>query len=123
MEKPIKFRSLSITEQQREKTITIKDDKFTIRLPLPLDKVRLITQIARATGGLDINSIPAAEYDYIRIIVTLNFVIVSFPDWWDGADKCMDTDLLNELYNFYIESEEEFLKNLKKNSNTKDLGT
>jgi len=121
MEETIKFRKLIITNAEREFQTTKGEDTFSVKIPLPIEKSQIITRIARATGGMDVNSFKPEDYDYITMIITLNAVIVAKPDWWDGADKCPDEGLLWELYKFYIDSERQFQENLKKNSNAKKM--
>jgi hypothetical protein len=115
-EKIIKFRKLSITEAERERTKNFDGDDFTIRIPLPLDKTVIIARVARAIGGQDINSMKPEDYDYIKMVITLNAVIVKNPDWWEDASKCPSDELLWNIYQFYQDSEIEFQENLKKNN-------
>ena len=115
----VKFRGLVITNDKREFTKTFKDEKFTVRIPLPFEKANIVATTARATGGLNINSIRPEDYEYLRMLVTLNATVVEYPSWWTAADKCPDEDLLFELWTFYIDSEKAFQEALKKNIGVK----
>jgi hypothetical protein len=115
---PIKFGKLTITESDREfsKKFGKDDELFTIRIPLPIEKIQINNSISRAIGGQPINSFDPTDYEFIKLIVTLNRVLVKTPEWWKGADLCLEADLLWKLYNFYLESEVTFSENLKKNN-------
>lgn len=121
-EEEIKYKGLNITDSEREftekfgKDMTGKDDNsFTIMIPLPFQKVRIISATAQALGGISVDNILQADYEYARMIITLNYVITKHPKWWDGADKCPDDDFLYELWKFFLESEQKFQKFIKKN--------
>lgn len=122
MSEEIKYKGLVITEAEREFSKDFGSDKagkeigkFTIRIPLPSEKAQIISLTSRATGGVSLESITSKDYEFIRMIVTLNYVIVNNPRWWNGADNCPDEDFLIDLWKFYLDSEEKFQKKLKKN--------
>jgi len=107
----------TVTEADREKTKVFgKKGSFTIKLPLPSEKIQIYAATSRVLGGANLNSIRGIDYEYARMIVTLNFVIIENPKWWDGADSCVDDNFLLELWSFYIEEEKRFSEFLKKNS-------
>jgi hypothetical protein len=112
----VKLSNLVIKESDREYTVSEKGENFTIRIPLPSEKAAIIAQTARSLGGLDIKCYPPEDYSFIRMIVTLNNVIVNSPKWWNGAEQCPDESLLMKLWNFYLKSENEFQAFLKKNN-------
>jgi len=122
MSEEIKFRNVVITQEQREFSTTIEGDKFTLRIPLPFEKVHISSKISRAIGGSNLESIPASDYEYTRKIVTLNHVIVLNPDWWKGADQCPDEELLEQLWRFFGECEKKFSDSLKRLAGTKTPG-
>jgi hypothetical protein len=119
MKDEIKVRNMVITIADRQKIIKIGDDNFTFQIPLPVERVQLSTQIANYIGGKDLKSLQAYEYQFAKMIVTLNFVIVKAPDWWEGSEKCIDDNLLGELYKEFNDFEEEFQESLKKNKFSK----
>ena len=112
---------LAILEKDREFSITISNGNFTIRIPLPLERATIIAQTARGLGGLDVKSFPPDDYEYVKIIITLNNIIIKSPDWWKGADACPDNSILVELWKFYQDSEIKFQEFLKKNNSNQSL--
>jgi len=116
----IKISNLVITEKDREFTYNIgKGENITIRIPLPSKKAQIISQIARFLGGIDAKCFQPDDYNYIRMIVTLNSIIVESPEWWPGAEECPDEELLIKLWNFYLISEEKFKEQRLKKNNKK----
>ena len=113
--KGVKLRNMIISEEDREFSTKIGEDEFTIRIPLPYERTHIIGQIARTFPGVDRKQISNEDYLYAQMLVTLNYVVIDSPDWWKGAGKCPDQDLLVELWTFYNSSETEFQKKLKKN--------
>lgn len=113
----MKLGNLVVTESDREFSKNIKGGNFTVKIPLPSQRVGIISLISRSLSGQDIKAFQPEDYEYVKILITLNNVIESNPNWWEGADKCMDEDLLAELWDFYQESEVKFKKFLKKNNN------
>jgi len=112
-EEKLKYKKVLITEQEREFAITVGEDSFTIRIPTPIGKTQIYTSVARVVGE-SANALTLDEREYIKMIITLNHVLVNKPEWWEGADKCPDEELLYKLYSFYKKSEEDFQENLKK---------
>lgn len=119
----MKVRNLVIGPEQREFTKTFQGDKeaFTIRMPLPFEKSQIISLTARAAGGQDYKSMPEDDYEYIRMIVTLNSCIIKNPSWWPGAEKCPDESLLFDLWKWFMECEKAFQEALKKNIGPKAM--
>ena len=115
-----KISKLSVMEKDREFTKVIGNDSFTVRIPLPTQKATIISRTARALGGLSVESYLPEDYEYIRMLVTLNEVIVESPDLWEGADVCPDEALLGELWSFFITSGNSFQESLKKNNRKKE---
>jgi len=119
----IKFGNLTVTEADREFSKDFGKDKgiFTVRIPLPYQKASIFSSTSRAIGGLDVKSVRPEDYEYIRMIVTLNAVVVKSPQWWMGADNCPDDDFNFELWKFFLESESKFQGKLKKNVDIKTV--
>jgi hypothetical protein len=114
--------NLVVTEKDREFSIVINNDTFTVRMPLPGQKATIIAQISRAMGGLNINSFPEDDYEYIKMLVTLNNCIIDSPKWWTGAENCASNDLLNQLWKHFLDSEIKFQEFLKKNNKPGAIG-
>jgi len=118
----VKFKSLVVKESDREFSKNIGDDSFTVRIPLPYQKTTIIASTSRALGGANTDSISVSEREYVRMIITLNHVVVKSPPWWDGAETCPNDEFLNEIWEFYLSSERKFFSDLKKNTKGKILG-
>ena len=80
------------------------------------DKIDIARATSSGIGGKPLNSIQAVDYEYARMIATLDVVIVESPEWWDSAGFCPDDDFLFELWAFFLKSEKKYSKNIKKNS-------
>jgi len=107
--------SLEVTEEERTFTKNFdKRGRFSILMPLPYQKANIISSTSRALGGASLDSIKAEEYEYIRMIITLNFVLNDTPKWWKGADNCADEEFLFKLWEFFLDSEKKFQDLLKK---------
>ena len=114
----IKFKGMTIPETERvhSKNFGEKAGTFEIKIPLPFEKVQIYNATSRAIGGADLASIRPEDYEYARMLVSLNFVVSESPKWWNGADNCVDDDFLLELWKFYLECEKKFQSWLKKNT-------
>ena len=122
MGEEIKIKSLVITEKEREFTTNINGDDFTIRIPLPSDKITIMALTARVLGGQDLKAFPPNDTEYARMLVTLNNVLVGSPKWWTGASNCIDETVLSKLWQHYLDSEIKFQEFLKKNTDNKLSG-
>jgi len=118
MDEKIQYKGLSITDAERIKTKDFGDKtgKFTVKIPLPYERTQIAAATSRSLGGAPLNSIQATDYEYARMITTLNYVIQDSPGWWNGAESCPDNDFLYELWKFFLDVEEKFFEYLKKNS-------
>jgi hypothetical protein len=114
-----RIKSLVITEKDKEFPTTINGEEFIVSIPLPYEKSIIIAQTSRALGGQDIKSFPQEDYEYVRMVITLNNVLTKTPSWWKGAGYCLDDSLLLKLWNHYLSAEEKFQEFLKKNINNK----
>lgn len=117
----MKYGKLTISETDREFSKTINGNIFTVEIPLPTLKATIIAQTSRAIGGGNVNSYLPEDYEFIRMVVTLNHVIISHPTWWTGANKCPDEELLYELWEHFKSSEIKFQEFLKKNTREEKL--
>ena len=114
-EKQLKSLGLSVKDLEAKVEVPGRGE-FVIKALYPYEKtfvIRLLNQqIGQTEGdGIDIN--------YVRMICTLSQCIKDAPEWWPGADACIDTELLIELYNKYTELEENLHERLKKNRPSK----
>jgi hypothetical protein len=117
----LKVGSFVITDAEREYTKIIGSDSFTLRIPTPLVKTLIGGRIARAAGVENIKALKESDLSLLTAVVTLNEILVKTPDWWKGADQCMDMEMIDTLYTFYLTSENEFQEKLKKNNSNKDM--
>lgn len=113
-EENIKYFAGTITEEER----TFRKDfgkagGFSVLMPRPSQKIGIISATASALGNKPMESIEPKAYDYTRMVVTLNSVIVDKPSWWEGAENCVDEELLESLWRFYLSCEMEFASRLK----------
>lgn len=116
MENELKTKGLTISEADREYSKDFKKQgSFTIRIPLPFEKTQIVSITSRLLSGAALNSIRAEDYEYVRMIATLDFVIVKKPDEWVNASECPNDNFLLELWKFYLDSERKFETKLKKN--------
>lgn len=112
----IKFKGLTITPADRENTRLFGDKgSFTVRIPLPYEKLNILSNCSRVMAGASLETIYAKDYEYIRMIVTLNQVVTKGPDWWKNAGECPDEELLVELWKFYLDSQSAFDEKIRKN--------
>ena len=117
MAEEIKFKGLTIGDAEREftKDFGPKLGSFTVKIPLPFQKTQIMAITSRVLNGAPVESLRAQDYEYARMVATLDFVISKSPDWWSEAGNCPDDDFLMKLWDFYIDSEQKFFEFLKKN--------
>lgn len=116
MAEEIKLKGLSITEADREFTKDFpKLGSFTIRIPLPYEKARIISNTSRFLNGSSLESIQVRDYEFIRMLSTLDYVVVKHPEWWQSASDCANENFLEELWKFFVDCERKFDEFLKKN--------
>lgn len=110
----LKIGSFAITDNHRQETKAFRGSNFTVQVPLPGERATILAMISRFMGS-DINTYTQTDYEYIRMLITLNNVVVESPDWWTNALDCIDEELLYDLWDFYLEKEKSFKQFLKKN--------
>lgn len=123
MDEKLKYKGIVISIDDRTFSKDFGKDfgKFSIKIPLPFEKSAIISSTSRALGGLSVDSMPKSDYEYIRMIITLNSVITDKPSWWEGADKCPDDDFLSQLWRWYIDCEIDFARRLQSKSTGKNM--
>lgn len=95
------------------KTVTTKRGVFILRMLDPMGRKALIRNISTAIGHAPLESIPAGDYLYTKAVETLKLAVQEGPDWWEGAERCMDDELLMELYEAYLAFEEAFRRRVR----------
>ena len=98
------------------KTVNSKRGIFVLRMADPLVRKGIIRNISASLNHAALDSIPADDYFYVKAVETLRLTIIEKPDWWEGIDRCMDDDLITELYTAYLELEDGFRRLLRGNS-------
>ena len=104
-----------LTQDDLVKVITVKGEAFKVKFPTPLDQERIERDIAFRLGGNPLDSIPASAYNTIRMCVTLDYIIIEHPEWWKSAGECYDEDLLNQLWEKYLNERDAFRRSLREN--------
>lgn len=110
------FSSLNLLDIKKDLTITkdFKNGVFVIELPNPRKK----QDIARRIGyhfNCPLENIPANDIFTARVLITLDMILKKWPDWWKGSTECYDQALIFDLYNWYIDEENNLNEKLKKN--------
>lgn len=97
--------------------------KFTIRLPNPFQKTKIIAATTRALEGFGKEAVGEDQYEYVRMLVTLNSIIQEpFPSGWTSADACPDEELLYSIWGWCLDCEKKFATELKRVAKGKKLG-
>lgn len=124
MAEDIKFKGFEITEDDRtfRKEFEEGGGNFSVVVPLPYEKTAIHTAVARSLGGLARDSVGKEEYEYARMVVTLNQVIKDKPAWWKGAQSCPSDDFLYALWRWYLDVEQEFDDRVKTKTKGAVLG-
>jgi hypothetical protein len=113
-EQDVKYMGITVSVEDRKFHKDFgKQGKFSVQIPLPYEKSSIMAACSRAIGGNNASSLPVNDYEYVRMLVTLNTVVVDSPPWWEGADKCPDDTFLNEIWRWYLSCEEEFTARMK----------
>lgn len=94
------------------KQIATNRGAFTVRIPDPITKQAIITNIAQ-TVGASLDALPASDYAFIAAMHTLPRVLSAWPDWWEGVHVCYDEDLIFELFRQFQEFETAFRRCLR----------
>jgi hypothetical protein len=123
MSDDVRVGSMVVTEDDRTFKKTFEDrGSFTIRLPLPFERVHIMSSMVRTLNGAPTSSLSVFDQEYLRKVITLNVVTTETPEGWKGADQCPDDALLSSLWAWYMKCEAEFEEKLKKNQFTRAVG-
>jgi hypothetical protein len=122
MDSSVNFKGAAVTEQDRQFTKSFgKGEEFSILIPLPFDKISIAAGTTRALGGHSQEQVGAEVFEYTRMVVTLNTVVSTSPQWWSGAENCPDDNYLFELWRWYLDCEKNFTDRLKTKVKTEKL--
>jgi len=87
---------------------------FVIKLPNNLLKIDIGRRIANYFN-IPVNNISDQDYMFARAMITVDVIIEKAPDWWEGAIKCYDQNLILKIFNWYLKEEKDLNEKLKKN--------
>ena len=106
---------LLLSQDDLTKKVNTKRGIFTLKMPDPMVRKAIIRSISNAIDRAPLESIPAMDYLYVKATETLKYVVTEYPEWWEGADKCMDDDLILELYDEFLKFENDFRRRVRGN--------
>ena len=89
------------------------DAVWVAKIPNNIDQEAIERDIAIRLGGSNLESFPVAGYNIIRRNVTLQHVLTDSPSWFD-INNSYDEDLMELVWNKYLDFRENFRKSLKK---------
>jgi hypothetical protein len=110
-----RFRDLRLIEKDREKTIKYENDIFVIKALFPKDYREISRRIALEQTGLPINAFSVDDRYKFQRDITVDYALVSYPDWWNGSANCPFEEILDFLYKEIQDWTNEFQESLKKN--------
>lgn len=112
--------SMVITDEDRIFEVEVKErGKFRLKIPYPSERVAIGREISNQLGGASIVSVPPESLGRATVLATLSLVIVDSPEWFSGVYRCLDEELLSQLYSEWTEKDSEFRERLKKNQFTR----
>ncbi len=114
-EKALKIGKQILHEDDMEFTVTYKNEVFTLRLPDPLMKAQIESEIARRLGGSPRNSFPEDHLIMLEATTYVNNLVIpeKSPDWFKSAWNCMDDNLIGTLYQEYLTFRKTFRERLQ----------
>ena len=91
-------------------TVDTTIGQFVLQLATPRQNINIINRVSKELGGVNASlfSISTADYEYTRMIITLDTVIIEAPSEWKSAYDCYHEDVLKKLYSEYQELEASF---------------
>jgi hypothetical protein len=95
------------------KKVTTNRGIFVMKYPSPFERQALIRNISSALNFAPLESIPGSDYMFNKAIETLKIVVTEAPDWWRGADQCMDEQFIMDLYEEYLKFEKDFRRKVR----------
>ena len=113
--KEYKVRNMLFLEKDRQKDEKIGSDTFKIKALFEKDRMEISRRTAMAMNGMADDSFGINDrYRFMRIS-TIDIALEDHPDWWENAEDCADTELLETLFQKIDKHSEDFQKKLKKN--------
>lgn len=109
--------NLGLSSLDLETTHETKNgDKFLIKSLLPFEKNYVVKLIS--THGGNVSEVSDEEAEYVRKTCTLQVCVKDHPDWFN-VSSCIDSELLDILYDKWQELEIKLKAKLKKNREAK----
>ena len=93
---------------------------FVMKFPDPIVENQIETEIARRLGGYPRESFTENHLTKLRMIVTIDFLMVDSPTWFTSAGRCYDEQLIAKLFTEYVTFRESFQKKLYDGSFERD---
>lgn len=115
MSEEFKIRDMVVIDEDRQKTVTINNEKFVINAPTPKERKQIARHIVIQQNGMPVNSFNSFDLDMFTRDAWLTVLLVSYPKWWTNPDDCIDEGLKDQLYKELLEWDSEFQEKLKKN--------
>jgi len=111
-EQEIRVGEFLLGKQDLLKTVTTPRGAFEMRILDPQKKRQVIAETAQSLSS-PLSNVPIGDYLFTAACCTLQNVLVGWPEWWEGVDRCFDEELILELYDRYREFENEFRRRLR----------
>lgn len=87
---------------------------FTIELPNTLMKLEIGRKLA-SYFNTPLGNVLQGDLIMAKAVISLDEILVDYPEWWEGASSYYDLDFILELFNWYLEEEKILKGKLKKN--------
>lgn len=104
--------TLGLSSVDLEEVVPTNYGSFVVKVLYPYEKNYVVKLIADQTGN--VSNLFQAEADYVRMICTLQMAVKTAPEWFK-PHECLDTGLLEILYDKYEKLENRLQEKLKKN--------
>lgn len=111
----IKIRNMLILDEERKKTVKIKDEQYGFMAILNKDRKDIARRIAYEQNGMPANSFGADDRYRFERDATLDQALIDKPSWWKSATENPDDELAEQLFKEITDWSKEFQEKLKKN--------
>lgn len=115
MAEKYEIRNMLFLEKDRQKDIKVGNENWKIRALFEKDRLEISRRTAMARNGLAENSYGMSDRYRFTRIATIDVSLVEYPSWWENAEDCPDSDLLENLFSEIEKFSDDFQKKLKKN--------